>query len=294
QVGLAALDGQKWLAEIMQVGLINGSQPIEAADLQPDGLNVVKYGTGSGLTGGVITKLDVVDGQQRLLIKPNPNAAAGDQVVYFSQFADRGSAVVDSRNRVVGVLYDEISVPGEHDMHGVAAPIKWVLDQLAAAGVSVEVPVASELNDVRQAAAARNIESLAEAESVPAVIDLPVDIAGGSLLRDRWRDHQMEVQQLIRTNRRMAVAWHRCGGPSLVRAVLRTFHFPTETIPVLCDGVPVAIRVRQLTELLIKYGSAELQSTLAALGDVLPTVAGMPLAEAVRSLTQAFAESTRS
>jgi hypothetical protein len=288
QAGLAALDGQEWLAEIIQVGLMNGSKEITQADLGQDGISVVKYGGGTGLTGGVITSIDVVDGQQRLIIRPNPNLAAGDQVLYFSQFADRGSVVVDGSNHVVGVLYDETTVPGERHMHGVAAPIKWVLDQLQAAGAAVEVPSTSELNEVQQAAAARVIEA-DESSAVPVLAPLPVAIPGASHLADRWRDHQIEVQALIRTNRRVAGAWRRYGGPALAHAVVRAFHFPAETIPVVSDGVPVAVRIQQLTNLLIKHGSAELRATLSALRDVLPTIAGMSFTDALRSVTQAFA-----
>ncbi len=287
QVGLVMVDGQQWLAEVIQVGLMRGSKEITQLDVSLE-ISVVKYGGGTGLTGGVITKIEEVDGQKRLLIKPNPNAAAGDRPLYFSQFADRGSVVIAGDNQVVGVLYDEVAISGERDMYSVAAPIQWVLAQLQSAGVEVEVPFADKLNDVRQAAAARVIEARTPS-TTPAIVPArsPIETAA---LPDGWRGHGAEVLQLIRTNRKVAAAWRRHGGPGLVQAVVRAFYCPGERIPAISDGLSVAVRIEQLSDVLLKYGSPELRATLSRLRHVLPGVAGLSFGDAILSLTGAVAD----
>ncbi len=292
QAGLVALGaGQPWLSEVIHVGLLSGSRSLGPGE--GAGVAVVKSGGGSGLTGGTITKIEVVDGQQRMIIKPNPNAAKADQVLYFSQFADRGAVVVDAANFVVGVLYDELTVDGEHDIHGVAAPIAWVLDQLKThAGVAVDVPSATAIDDVQTAAVARTADNathpaLSAAAPRPLLTDGMIERLG---LPPPWRAHRVEIQRLIAGNRRVAALWRRHGGPALVQAIVRAFHVPVEAIPMLIDGVSLSECVERLGRILGRYASPALRAELSQLPRLVPRVAGVPLEEAVLGIRDAWTE----
>ena len=286
RVGFVALSAeQKWLPEIMQVGLLNGVRDL-TADPLPDELPVLKQGGSSGLTGGVITKIDTTIppfvGQPTIVIRPNPNAAAPGQPLYFSQFNDRGAVVVDQSNKVVGVLYGELSVTdaGGTHFHGLAAPIKEVLAALAAqTGTDVSVPQASAIDDVRTAVArvAEGARGRVEVTDAPPAFPAP------------WRDHQREIQTLIAHNRKVAAMWRRHGGPALTQALFRAFHAPAEAIPLFVDGLPLAGCLERLSGVLCKYGSAELRASLARLRAIVPAVGGFPFTEVLAAATDALA-----
>ena len=288
RIGFVALSSaQKWLPEIMQVGLLNGVRDL-TADPLPDELPVLKQGGGSGLTGGVITKIDSTiapfAGQPTIVIRPNPNAAAPLQPLYFSQFNDRGAAVVDQNNKVVGVLYGELQVTdsaGTH-FHGLAAPIKEVLSALAAQTSSaVSVPEASAIDDVRTAVAhvADRAEGLLRAPAAGALPAIPAP----------WGDHQSEIQDLIAHNRKVAAMWRRHGGPALTQALFRAFHAQAEAIPLFVGGVPLTVCLERLSGVFCKYGSVELRASLARLRTILPAVGGGRLSEVLSAAREALA-----
>jgi subtilisin family serine protease len=73
--------------------------------------------------------------------------------------------------------------------------------------------------------------------------------------------HFDEVSRLIASNRRVAVAWHRLGGPTLVfrLAVAQD----TAVLPPLVDGRPMDALLERWLAVLDRYGSAALRRDLA-------------------------------
>jgi hypothetical protein len=291
QVGLVALaDGQTWLSEVIQVGLLSGALPISPGE--GAGKKVVKSGGGSGLTGGTIDRVELFGDQQRMIIKPNPNDAKPNQPLYFSQHADRGAVVVDEDNFVVGVLYDELTVAGEQNVYGVAAPIKWVLDQLkASAGVAVDVRAASTIDDVQTVVVRAAPGQAARHAPRPLLQPVPADgVIEGLGLPAAWGAHRQEIQRLIAGNRKVAALWRRRGGPALVQAIARAYHVPVETLPLSIDGIALSLCVERLGDVLGRYGSPALRQDLSQLTRLLPPVAGLPLDEALQMIADAMGD----
>jgi hypothetical protein len=189
--------------------------------------------------------------------------------------------VVDQRNRVLGVLYDEVDIPdahGNHVFHGVATPIAIVLDQLRAhAGIDVEIATSGAVDDVRSTTAR---ESAADRLPVTDVFAPPLEahpIPDG--LPAAWQAHQQEIRTLIDRNRKVAAVWRRAGGPALVQAFLRALRAPSEALPVVVNGLPMAACLDRIGAVLTKYGSAALIAELARLRARVPLVGGLSLDE---------------
>ena len=92
-----------------------------------------------------------------------------------------------------------------------------------------------------------------------------------------WHDHQQEIRALIDRNRKVAAVWRRAGGPALVQAFLRALRAPSEALPVVVNGLPMAACLDRIGAVLTKYGSAALGAELARLRARVPLVGGLSL-----------------
>lgn len=281
-------DDQKWLAEIMRIGLIEGSDTVTDEDIRLLGpIEVWKAGAASRLTSGIVVR--VPDSTSPLppgvpadamLIRPHSDPLRPNAEVHFSRFVDRGAALVKRGNAVVGVLYDEVPLDdpdGRRVVHGIAAPIAAVLASLKAqTGIDFEVPIAQKINVVHTT----NL-SVAVAPEELAVLQSP----GGAAVIDAYRRHEDEVRGLIERNRRVATAWHRNGGPALVQAVISALRTPSATIPAHVNGVPTGTCLDRLYTVFSRYGSAELRADMARARSRIPSMVGLSIAEIVAALT---------
>jgi hypothetical protein len=154
-------DDQKWLAEIMRIGLVAGSYTVTASDVVDRGpYTVWKCGAWSRLTSGVVVRIPGMTTppptgvpRDAMLIRPHDDPLKRNDEVNFSRYGDRGAVLVNTYNEVVGVLYDEIDIPdtnGRHVFHGLATPIETLLNELKTeANVKLIVASAKEVGIVQ-------------------------------------------------------------------------------------------------------------------------------------------------
>jgi hypothetical protein len=292
-------DDQKWLGEVMQIGVIADKKTVTSLDVVLGNYHVRKRGAGTRLTGGVVTAVGGVQGTlpdnvrpDAIIIKPHPNPARPNQPIAFALDNDRGAAVVNEFNKVVGVLYDTVQIPidGVSVTHGVALPIQIALDLVnALPGINVDVPqttdpdkvqttshrVITEVNTVTPPVTPTTLEWL-EAELAKS--------ARGRMAIALWREHRGEIRDLINQNRKVAAAWHGSGGPALLQALSRAFHMPSVIVPATVNGRPIAACIDRLARVFDKYGSARLRADIGQMRSLLPPVGGQTLADLLTSL----------
>ena len=130
--------GQKWQARIEDVGLVAGAHPLTLPEVTGVKYKVAKRGRTTKLTGGTIAALQATTGvaDNLIIVDPNPNpGAAAGEIVFFDIEGDSGSALVNSANEVVGLIWARNDAG-----QGIAFEIGHVLGRLQATdGVIVEV-----------------------------------------------------------------------------------------------------------------------------------------------------------
>ncbi|HYT77206.1 MAG TPA: hypothetical protein VEL79_20790 [Vicinamibacterales bacterium] len=305
---------QKWLAEILRIGTVIGVGVLDATSLSE---NVRKHGAHSRLTGGTIVAIGGVAGTlppgvrpDAIVVRPNPNPFHPDQDLCFGRFTDRGAVIVDHFNSVLGVLYDEVDIPdnGRHLIHGVATPIRSVLDALkVASGVAVAVATAATPDQVRTTSSMQAVPSDAvhparrrvpvrvvspAADAGSNATDLQRALAGsrgGRWILASWLAHRDEIRRLIVENRRVAARWRLGGGPALLQALIRSMYADSATIPASIDGQPIAACISRIAGVFLPYGSAALRVDVARLRAVLPPIDGLSYSELVSAVADAVA-----
>jgi subtilisin family serine protease len=118
-------------------------------------------------------------------------------------------------------------------------------------------------------AAARLDELRARVQSTPA----------GMLAASLVSTHVDEIVRLIRTDRRVTVAWHRMGGPALFTMVLAVPPGDPVAIPSTVDGRSVAAGLATLLDALERQGSLPLRADVARYRDLVLALPGMELSD---------------
>lgn len=111
--------------------------------------------------------------------------------------------------------------------------------------------------------------------------------AAGQLLLELTDRHRAEVTRLLRTDRRVAVVWHRGGGAALFQLLLRMVDRPEQEMPATVSGTPVTELLDELVRILTDRGSPGLGTDLRLARAVLPDPAGRTLPEIMASLGSA-------
>ena len=299
--------GMQWLAEIADLGIVTGKHKISIAEATPQTYKVRKRGARTLLTGGVVTAVNTSDGHSdnEIVIKPNPNPAAGTRTVFFAYEGDSGSALVNENVEVAGLVYQR-----DDSGHGYALAIEHVLERLGAAlSVTVNVAEATQLGVVNTVPGAAMVATPAELAAqlgpAPRPAPRPVPVQGtspltpgwvpvlppvaapaflqrdldrsaiGQLLITAWLTHQRELLGLINSNRRVALAWHRTGLSAMVQVLAR---MPTEldlALPATLHGQPVRTVLTRMRATLDRFASPALSDDLARLDRVLPDLGGL-------------------
>jgi hypothetical protein len=263
--------GKKYKAEIEQIGVVTGTHAVDDNDaMNPGGYPVKKRGRTTGLTNGNIDYLHA-DGNMH-----------GDGVFHrhyteamkisgggFSAPGDSGSAVLNSANEVVGLLF------GGGTTTTYATPIQTIESELA-----VIVESATTANDVKTVPTPTPVHAMSmlpehAAAAVPAAVpnfdwdrlhEAELEIAAtpaGSEIMGAISKHIPETQALIQTNRKFAAAWRRYGGPLIVQAALRMAQARDQPLPRTIKGRPLLDCLRKIHAVLIKCASPELCWDLA-------------------------------
>jgi hypothetical protein len=99
--------GTKWVAEILEIGVVAGSRPLTPIDAVVN-TPVRKRGVRTKLTGGVVTDVGGLDpaGDLSILVSANDNPARlANELLFFVEEGDSGSVLVDDDNKIVALLY---------------------------------------------------------------------------------------------------------------------------------------------------------------------------------------------
>jgi hypothetical protein len=116
--------GTKWVAEILGIGTVAGSRPLTAVDAVVN-TPVRKRGVRTELTGGVVTDVGGLDtsGDLNILVSANNNPARQpNELLFFAERGDSGSALVDDDNKVVALVYAREWTRAELVAQGNTAP----------------------------------------------------------------------------------------------------------------------------------------------------------------------------
>jgi hypothetical protein len=288
--------GQKYLAEIAELGVVRGSHAITDGELP---YTVQKRGQSTGVTDGVVQYLHV-DGilpEKITLTSGNINDVfhrfyseamsiepSGPDPFGFS--GDSGSPIVNSSGEIVGVLF------GSGSSRSIfATPIQQI-----ETAFDISVATATSTNDVRVVSDAEGGSASAEATNslVSAASplgkrlhDAEVDITAtraGDRYAQLFRRHFPEVAKLVNDNRRVATAWHRNGGPQLLQNILQAVQTHNHALPARIDGKPLSECLNGLQSAFIRYGSPQLAADLEQYAPPLTQLAGLTYLQALDTL----------
>jgi subtilisin family serine protease len=133
-------------------------------------------------------------------------------------------------------------------------------------------PVLVGATPTRTAATSRRAEGLPDLRA--AVLRTPAGQLGSSLVSA----HLNEAIRLVNTDRRVTVAWHRMGGPALLRAVLDTPSDAPVRIPEIIDGRGVAAALEHFLDALYDAGSLPLRADIEQHRSFLLSLPGLDIA----------------
>jgi subtilisin family serine protease len=109
---------------------------------------------------------------------------------------------------------------------------------------------------------------------------------GRALLR-LVSEHADEVRRLVNQHRRVAVAWHRAGGPGLVQGVLNAVADRSRPLPAEAAGLPLAAAMEPVLHAFRKHGSPALAAAVDRHADDLLALSGAPLSAVLERMSAA-------
>jgi hypothetical protein len=315
---LVRLDrGTQWRAEIMEIGPIKGTHRLTQAEILPQTYKVRKRGARTRLTGGVVQAIEgeasPTEPDNIMMIKPNPNSAAGSKRICFSDHGDSGAAVVNEANEIVGLLHISDLLG-----NGYAFAIGNVLKRFARIEqLSLQVDVAKNPEVTKTVPGAAMFATPPElraalgdgterapafrpappapppgwapapvpAGTAPTGIELDLQrTTAGRLLTTAWGEHRTELLTLVNTNRRVALAWHRSGAAGLFQVLARMPLQPELALPTTVHGRPLADCLDRVQAVFERFGSAPLRRDLTRVRGLLPELGGLTYPQIVASL----------
>jgi hypothetical protein len=282
---------EKYRAEIQDIGIVSGIHDIH---LESPGYALQKRGQTTLLTHGKLLALDT-DGDTVERDPNNPPAWVAYGHHYtgaftikgdsgdFGKEGDSGAAVLNNNHEVVGILFAGTSTAN------IAAPIQSVLAAFPALNLSIETATTPGVDKTVPAAAPAVADAQIATERQDTVLTTRLAEAEkeitatrrGRLYSDLIQQHFPEAQKLVNTNKRVATAWRRNGGPQIVQGLLRAVQVPGQRIPSAIDGEPLADRLARIQTVFTRYGSEALSSDLREHGPLLAELAGMSYSEAL-------------
>lgn len=289
--------GQKYKADIEEIGFVTGDHEV-TADEAMSSYPVKKRGRTTGLKNATVDYLHAEGNIGDTVFHRHYSEAMKITGPGFSDHGDSGSAVLNSANEVVGLLF------GGGGTSALATPIQSITTEL-----EVIVETATQANVVKTVPqpAAVHAKSMIPEE---AGANLVPNLSPSSLDRDRLREvereiaesaagtdlvttvrrHIPETQALIRNNRRFAALWRRNGGPLIVQSVLRMALARNQRLPSTINGKPLLQSLKKIQEALIQFASRELCQDLARYQGTIERSLGLTYNELLSTLQPARTE----
>lgn len=307
---IALTKGLDYYADIKGgIGAVNQTRTLTSSDLNTT--KVRKYGQTTGLTTGTVTLLDTTVNQASqsftdgwITITPDPttkvwdcclctNGGGGGTAENFPSFAcvgDSGAAVIDDQNNIVGLLVHASSLGqgfatgidvvtttlGITVLHAASAGQKQTVPGVA--GVNMMVGAAAETAPLPLRVSGTMEQSLRRAHEEIVATALGRDCAAAV------ERHHVEALDLVNSNRRVAVVWHRNNGPQIIANLLRMIHVRNERPPTEIDGRPLTECLLRIQQAFERYGSPALRAALAQWAPRLKQFLGLSFNELLAAL----------
>jgi hypothetical protein len=279
--------GTKWLAEVWDVGPVRGVHDVTTTEANPPNtFPVKKRGQTSALTGGFIAHTGLSgtvrnhDGSvhrnytNAMLILPNPDPASPGTKTDFDLPGDSGAAILSARDEVVGIDFGGVDATATTNGISYAFPIKALIDKFGsqlppARRIALQVATAAQPGDIRVVPGAAMTAAPAITPAEARRLEAEIRTAPrGAWYADLYRRHREELTALVRTNRRVNVAWQRSGAAELFQWFVRCFRDGVR-VPAEIQGRPTSACLEDLAAAVMRSASAALE---ADVGRVLPTV----------------------
>ena len=304
-VGLIQLQpGTKWKPEILEIGPIRGTHTVTLDEATTLAYAVRKRGIRSRLTGGTVQAIgaSVPSNLGRvndvILVRPNPDP--GGAKVFFTQFGDSGSVLVNDDGEIVSLHFSGDPI----EAMAASIPIETVLarfrdvESLPLTVAAAPAGQAAAVNVVPGAAMVALPPELTGALGTPEThvptaapwlpgIDPPApavlhrlsdDLDGSEAGRDLisfWLRHQGELTALVDGNRRVAAVWHRTGGPALLQLLVRMLTRPGVALPSTMHGRPLGEALARIAAAFARHSSEALRTDLDRVVRSLPDLSGL-------------------
>jgi hypothetical protein len=304
--------GMEYLKEIIDIGVLKGTYNITIADVQTQRYAVRKRGERTRRTGGVVEAINTThttDGVTRnnvTVVRPNPNISVpAGQPVYFSDKGDSGSVVVNDKGEAVTLHFAGSFDSQQQINKGLELPIEPVIATFRAQGFPITMAVGTNRGVVFTVPGATTV-ALPQ-ELVPALagrpagemVRVPVEAAwlpavpvptrallaglerqldataAGRRLITLWLRHSTELVTLLDGHRRLALVWHRSGGPALMQMFLRMASDHALALPRTINGRPLSDAFHRIADAFASYASPGLRRDLAEARAALPELGGL-------------------
>jgi len=286
--------GQKWIPEIEGLGMVSGIH-----SLTPDSLNLPVFKRGRTLpvsTSGSIEALQVSgfvadsgDFARKYVNAIKIKSEAPDNGPFVLE-GDSGSAIVDVMDAVVGIVF------AGHDLCGLATPIDSINDAFTSLDLNLApAPAAGHApGDVRTVPKPAMAMTAGEQPLAPpqpfikkrlAQAEKEISAtAEGAQYAELVKTHFAETQRLVNSNRRVATAWHRNGGPEIVNAILLMLQRHDEPMPESIDGRPFTDCLERMRRVFVRYASPALAADLPRFAECMKSVAGLTYPQMLATL----------
>jgi len=289
--------GVEWLAEVRDIGAITGSRIIASNEIMDGNGNLIyavkKYGDQTHETTGKVATFHL-----SVNIKENNKVhrAAKDQIYIesdpfepFAKKGDSGAVILNSNREVVGLL----CAADERSGDGIACPIGGVLTAFKLDGFDLQVSTASGAGQVRVVPGGASAMIAQPEVEAPVVVggmgietadhrrrliqaqEEILGTAGGQRYAEVMLRHQQEVRALIDTNKRVATAWHRNYGPTILHQITHAVCAPETEPPSVINGRSLRECVEKILSMFRRYGSPSLISDIDLLGGDIAQLVGL-------------------
>lgn len=243
---IVSIGDSKWLACIIDIGDVAGTHTVTQSEAATGtGYPVRLRGRTSRLTKGRVVGINysgTVNGgnfDDSLDIEGDAN---------WSESGDSGSAVVNVDNEVVGLHW------GGMGDDGAASKIDQVM-----LGLNIRIALPGDVPTSYRMELLQVINYQELGDSVTQQLSQSAEGRGFLKLYD---DNKQEIQNLVQTNKRVAVVWRANDGPALLQMLSQGVHVADKPMPTEFNGTPIETLLGNITGILMRYGSPKLQSAI--------------------------------